>query len=206
MLEPWGAPPEVISQAGDALLACYAEPHRRYHTLEHLGEVLAMVGDLVDLAREPAAVELAAWFHDVIYDPRAAPGVNEDASARSAAEVLSAVGVSEAVIAHVRRLISITASHSVERGDIDAAVLSDADLWILGAPRTRYGRYVQDVRAEYGWLTDAAWVEGRSAVVAGFLDRPRLFATDRAHFALTAGARGNMAWELSTLLGPDAEA
>lgn len=206
MLEPWGAPPEVIARAGDAVLACYAEPHRRYHTLEHLAEVLAMVGDLVDLAREPAAVELAAWFHDAIYDPRAGPGVNEDASAHSAAEVLSEVGVPEAVIAHIRRLIAITATHSVERDDIDAAVLSDADLWILAAPRSRYGRYARDVRAEYGWLGDEMWVKGRSAVLAGFIDRKRLFATDRAHVALTAGARGNMTWELATLLGPDPEA
>ncbi|GAC1312869.1 MAG: hypothetical protein NVSMB12_03710 [Acidimicrobiales bacterium] len=206
MLEPWGAPAEQVARAGDQLLACYREPHRRYHTPEHLGEVLAMLGDLVDLAREPAAVELAAWFHDAVYEPRAGPGVNEAASGEKAEAVLSALGVPATVTDDARRLIAMTATHGVEPDDIDAAVLSDADLWILAAPRARYVRYARDVRAEYGWLTDAAWVQGRSAVLAGFLDRPRLFATDRADAALAPGARANMTWELAALVGPDPEA
>ena len=206
MLDPWGAPPHAVAAAGEQVIAAYAEPHRRYHSVEHLTEVLVMLGDLVDLAREPAAVELAAWFHDVIYDPRAASGANEAASAGVADAVLVPLGVPADVVARVQRLIAITTTHSVDAADPDAAVLADADLWILAAPRSRYARYVHDVRAEYGWLDDAEWATGRSAVLAVFLDRPRLYSTDRAHAALGPGARANLGWELATLLGPQAQA
>jgi predicted metal-dependent HD superfamily phosphohydrolase len=200
MLTPWGAPAAAIESTGTRVLGCYAEPHRRYHTPEHLGEVLGMLGDLVDLAPDPVPVELAAWFHDVVYDPRAEPGANENASAESATYELGGLGVAGPVVASVRRLVVMTAWHQVDPGDVDGAVLADADLWILASPRSRYARYASDIRAEYGWLDDEQWSAGRSAVLAGFLDRPRIFATARAHDALDVGARANLGWELATLL------
>ena len=54
----------------DALLARYSEPHRRYHTLQHLAECFAAFDEIADLAQHPADVELALWFHDAIYDTR----------------------------------------------------------------------------------------------------------------------------------------
>jgi len=206
MLEPWGATGDDIAAAGHRILAYYAEPQRRYHTVEHLAEVLVMLGDLVDLATDPVAVELAAWFHDAVYDVAAGPGVNEAASAELAAVVLGPLRVAPPVLDATRRLIMTTAEHRPGPEDIDAGVLTDADLWILGAPRDRYRRYVEAVRQEYGWLDDAAWRAGRSAVVIGYLDRPRIYLTDRAHIAFDASARRNLASELAALGGGEAKA
>lgn len=206
MLEPWGAGGEEIAAAGHRILAAYAEPQRRYHTVEHLSEVLVMLGDLVDLATDPVAVELAAWFHDTVYDVAAGPGINEADSAELAVAVLAPLGVAPPVIDATRRLIMTTVEHTPGRGDVDAQVLSDADLWVLGAPRDRYRRYVEDIRKEYAWLDDAAWREGRSAVLAGFLDRVRIYLTDRAHAAFDASARRNLAGELAALGGGESKA
>ena len=173
--------------------ARYAEPHRRYHTTEHLDEVLAAVHELGDLADDLRAVELAALFHDAVYDPAAAPGANERASADLAAAL---TGDDEVV-----RLVLLTAGHEVEAGDRNGAVLVDADLSILGAPADRYERYVGDVRAEYAHVDDDAWRAGRSAVLRGFLDRPRLFVTDPYHDRLDAAAQRNLAGELAALGG-----
>ena len=52
-----------------ALVAAWSEPHRRYHDLAHLAAVLGLVGTLADSAADPDAVRLAAWYHDVVYDP-----------------------------------------------------------------------------------------------------------------------------------------
>ena len=54
----------------DALVARYSEPHRRYHTLQHLAECFAAFDEIAHLAEHPADVELALWFHDAIYDTR----------------------------------------------------------------------------------------------------------------------------------------
>jgi predicted metal-dependent HD superfamily phosphohydrolase len=182
-----------------ALVARYSEPHRRYHTVEHLGEVLAWVDELVDLADDPVVVELAAWYHDAIYDAAAPAGESERRSAELAVEELTGLGVDAGLIDEVRRLVLLTAGHEVGAGDLNGAVLADADLAILGADAHRYSRYAADVRAEYAHVPDDVWVTGRGAVLAGFADRSRLYVTDRAHQRLDAAARRNLAWERSTL-------
>lgn len=182
--------------------ARYAEPHRRYHTVEHLDEVLAAVADLADLADDPRAVELAAVFHDAVYDAAAAPGVNEQASAELAVEVLG----DDPAVREVVRLVLLTITHEVEPGDRNGAVLSDADLSILGSSPERYDRYAADVRAEYAHVDDESWRAGRSGVLRRFLARPRLYLNDRVHDRLDAAARSNLARELAALGGGASQA
>ena len=186
-------------ERGAALLRRYSEPHRRYHTVEHLLEVLGWVDELADLADDVAAVELAAWYHDAVYDPAAPAEESERASAELAAAELATAGVDPELVREVERLVLLTTGHDVAAGDTDGAVLADADLAILGAPADRYVRYTADVRAEYGHVADDAWRAGRAAVLRRFLDRPRLYVTDRAHAALDAAARRNLAAELARL-------
>jgi predicted metal-dependent HD superfamily phosphohydrolase len=155
--------------------------------------VLAAVHELADLADDPHPVVMAALFHDAVYDPRAAPGENE----RASAELARSVYGDEEVV----RLVLLTAGHEAEPGDRNGAVLIDADLWILGAPPARYERYAADVRAEYAHVDDDAWREGRSALLRRFLDRPRLYVTDRFHQRLDATARRNLTGELAALGG-----
>lgn len=52
----------------DRLLAAWSEPHRHYHTLQHLGECLANFRTLAHLPEHPLEVRLALWFHDAIYE------------------------------------------------------------------------------------------------------------------------------------------
>lgn len=184
------------SAAGDAafadLAARYGEAHRRYHTLEHIGEVL----DAADRLGASDAVLLAAWFHDAIYDPRVEG--NEAASARLARDVLSGLGVDGKTVGEVARLVELTAGHAVDAGDHSGAVLADADLTILGASPSRYDRYAADVRVEYGWLADDVWRTGRSRVLGGFLARDSIYLVDVDR---EAPARLNLERELAVLSG-----
>jgi predicted metal-dependent HD superfamily phosphohydrolase len=198
VLSPW-VPPGDSADAGATLLARYAEPQRRYHTAAHLE---AMIDALfLDLADDPAAVELAAFFHDAVYDPRAPAGENERASAALAATSLSSLGVPAAVVRRVRRLVLTTADHVAAGNDADAAVLNDADLAVLGGQLGEYAGYVAAVRAEYGWLNREEWRSGRALVLEALLARPWLYATARGRARWEAVARANMGAELGALRG-----
>ena len=179
----------------DELTARYREPHRRYHTLEHIGEVVAVLARLGG----GDAVDLAAWFHDAVYDPRAGAGESEQASALLATERLDALGAPRGLVSEVARLVDMTAGHEPTPDDHDGRALADADLAILGAAPARYERYRRDVRAEYAHVPDDAWRHGRADVLARFLTRPRIFHDDVLHAELDARARTNLSDELHSL-------
>ncbi|MEY2456078.1 MAG: hypothetical protein QOK06_1172 [Acidimicrobiaceae bacterium] len=194
-LTRWGASPEAAAAVADGLVARYREPHRSYHTLEHIGEVLAVL-ERLDAQQD---VVLAAWFHDAVYDPRAAGGASERASAELASDQLARLGAPAELVDEVARLVELTAGHTAGPDDHAGQVLADADLSILGAPAERYQRYQAAVRAEYAHVPDDAWRTGRAAVLGGFLERSRLFHDERLHVELDARARGNLERELRSL-------
>ncbi len=56
----------------EELIRHYCEPHRAYHTLQHLKECLQVRRFVNAACQAPAEIDLALWFHDAIYDPFAA--------------------------------------------------------------------------------------------------------------------------------------
>src|SRR5262245_10907424 len=84
LLANWSVTPADAYPVLDRLVSAYSEPHRYYHTLEHLAEMFKVAGKLADAATDPAAVQLAIWFHDAVYDSRATD--NEERSAALADE------------------------------------------------------------------------------------------------------------------------
>ena len=181
----------------DALLEAYGDTARGYHDLRHLTEVLERLEELASNGEpfDALPVQLAAWFHDGVYDGR--PGA-EERSARWASEALAGV-VDQGVAAEVERLVLLTADHQVGEGDLNGAALCDADLAILAAPRVRYAAYAADVRREYGHLTDGEFAEGRADVLRGLVGRRALFATTYGRDQWEAAARVNIAEELLAL-------
>jgi predicted metal-dependent HD superfamily phosphohydrolase len=59
----------------------------------------------------------------------------------------------------------------------DAAVLCDADLAILGAEPERFDHYDRQIREEYAWVPEPVYRQKRGEVLAGFLERPRIYRT-----------------------------
>lgn len=183
-----------VAQAGAELLGRYAEPHRRYHDLTHLDEVLRHVDELAHHATDPDAVRLAAWYHDAVYEPAATD--NEERSAQLASHALSSLQVDPTTVREVGRLVRLTATHAPEPGDDNGAVLCDADLAVLAEGPERYDAYVDAVRAEYGHVNDAAFARGRAEVLRGLLALDPMFHTADARSAWEPAARRNLAAEL----------
>jgi predicted metal-dependent HD superfamily phosphohydrolase len=178
-----------------AVVDAWSRPHRRYHDLAHLAAVLGLVGELADAAADPDAVRLAAWYHDVVYEPERSD--NEQVSAERARAGLRGL-VPDERLDEVVRLVLLTAGHDPAPGDRNGAVLCDADLAVLATPPEAYAAYASAVRAEYGHLDDAAFTAGRIAVLEHLLALPSLFRTEVAQ-AWTATARANLTAELTLL-------
>jgi len=178
------------------LAARYTEAHRHYHTLQHLDECLANLGELRAAARRPEEVEIALWFHDAIYDVHRRD--SEERSAQWARESILAAGLPESTAGRVHALIMAT-RHEAQPHDADACVLVDVDLWILGAGTARFDEYDAQVRAEYRWVPDLLFRPGRAKVLRGFLARPRIYLTELFHARHEAAARTNLMRSLALL-------
>ena len=190
----------TASGAFDALVSRYREPHRQYHGVAHVRRVLADVNELMRavVVSDPAAVRLAAWYHDAIYAPRSS--TNEQDSADLADRELAEVGISDDRRREVARLILLTAGHVALDPAVDpaGAVLLDADLAVLSAEPAVYDAYVNGVRSEYQHVDDAAWRSGRAGVLHRFLDAARIYSTATMS-AREPRARANLTAELATL-------
>ena len=181
---------EVPRGLFNQLVAAYSERHRHYHTLQHLRECLGHFEAASSLARRPAEVEIALWFHDAAYDPKARD--NEERSADWAARSLLAADCDAAVAERVRALVLATDGHAAS-DDPDTQLLLDVDLSILGAAPARFAEYERQVRAEYAHVPEAEFRTRRAQVLGSFLKRPRIYLTDAFHDALEQRARQNIA-------------
>jgi predicted metal-dependent HD superfamily phosphohydrolase len=182
---------------GAELVARYGEPHRRYHTRDHLAAVLDLVDEWAGAAADPDAVRLAAWFHDAVYDPER--GDNEQRSARLARRMLADTDLAMERVEEVARLVLLTRTHAPEAGDANGQVLCDADLAILGSEPSGYAAYAAAVREEYGFVPEDLFASGRAEVLSELLKLPSLYSTPMARDRFEAGARRNLETELTLL-------
>lgn len=176
------------------LLARWSESHRKHHTVAHLHEVLDAIGELADEGIEfgREAVELAAWFHDAVYEIGADD--NEERSAALAREMLAESPVRDEVI----RLVLATKTHKVDDGDVNGAVLSDADLSVLGSDQDRYRAYASAVREEYAAIPDEVFKPARAQILSSLLDG-RIFHTEAGRARWEQQARRNVSDEIAAL-------
>jgi predicted metal-dependent HD superfamily phosphohydrolase len=177
--------PRVLAE----LLGRYSEPHRAYHNVEHLKDCFRRFDEVHGLARYPAEVLLALWFHDAIYDTRASD--NEEESARWAREVVVSSGGSPTSASRINDLILATRHDSSSiRGD--AALVADIDLTILGAPPERFQVYDRQIRQEYAWVPEPDFREARLQILEGFLVRPAIYLTGPFRRKYETQARQNL--------------
>ncbi len=179
------------------LEARYNQPHRRYHTAQHIRQVLEAITVLDPDSSDQLELELAAWFHDAIYAPGRSD--NEERSAFFAKDTLELVGASPTVGAEVARLVLLTAHHNPEPDDRAGSVLCDADLSILGSTPDDYASYAAAIRDEYSLIPAAAFGSGRAKILRQFLARPTLFQTAIGQELWENTARSNIQQELLEL-------
>lgn len=194
---------EVNGGLMNQLLAAYSERHRHYHTLQHLRECLALFEAASPVATRPAEVELALWFHDAVYDPRASD--NEARSADWVDAAVRAAGCDPAIAGRVAALVQATAHDTppaVTGPDVD--LLLDIDLAILGSAPARFDESSRQIRAEYAHVPEETYRVRRSAFLQSLLARPALYRTEVFRVPLEEAARANLQRALDTLSAPAA--
>ncbi|MEM7011611.1 MAG: hypothetical protein AAF585_09025 [Verrucomicrobiota bacterium] len=169
--------------------------HRAYHNLQHIADCLAELDD-VETPAGADAIELAIWYHDVVYDTHAID--NEVQSADWADRDLMQFDQSEETRSTVRRLILAT-QHTETSEEDDEALLISIDLSTLGKSRERYIDYATAIRREYAWVPEADFAIGRAKVLQSFLDRDTIFPHPQFKNRYEAQARANLNWELDEL-------
>ena len=180
-------------------------PGRQYHNQTHLADVLAKLDwareklfDSAELAYlQPAdrsrmfdRIELALFYHDVIYNARAK---DNEAQSRDLFLVhAEQQQLPQADRDAIARLIDMTANHTTAK-EMDECIMADCDLAILGAERKAFEAYDRQIMQEYSHVPAAIARPRRAAVMKKFLDAPRLFKTDLFHQEFDARARANLA-------------
>jgi predicted metal-dependent HD superfamily phosphohydrolase len=104
-------------------------------------------------------------------------------------------------MAVIDRLIRLTAGHDADVEEPLEAAFQDADMWILSAPQERFDDYCAQVREEFAHVPDAAYRQGRAAVLEPFLHRDSIYHTSHALHAWERPARINLGRELTRVHG-----
>ena len=200
-------PKDVQSRWFERIRVRYEEKHRAYHTLEHLTEMFGYFSEHEAKLANPELVAMAIFFHDIVYDPRAAPPANENDSAREferfALEVQSASArhlLDSRSVVQVSQWISQTATHACDPKDSsDCRLFMDMDMAILGQSRRRYRRYTAQVQHEFSHIPVALYAAARSTFLVQLATQASIFATDAFRRKYEAQARSNIAFEIKQL-------
>jgi predicted metal-dependent HD superfamily phosphohydrolase len=180
----------------ERLTDAYAAPQRYYHNQQHIAECLQEFDQVRHLAQQSSRLEMAIWFHDAVYDPRAPD--NEEQSAALAKQCLLAAGTSDPLAKTVVQLVMATKHHDVNAG-ADARLMVDIDLSILGRDEARFFEYEEQSRKEYAWVSETVFAPKRAEILEGFLSRDPIYATDWFRNKYEGQARKNLAASIGCL-------
>lgn len=185
-----------------ALIAvAYAEPHRHYHTLDHIRALLALRAAHAAAFAEPDVADLAILLHDIVYDPMRQD--NEAASAAWARAHLAQLGFSAATVETVSYFIELSRHDADGAAGIDPssdlALFLDLDLSVLAAEPPVYREYALAIRREYAVYPDVLYRPGRARVLDRFLERSAIYQSERLRADWEQRARLNIETELRGL-------
>lgn len=167
------------SKEGRRLVRSWSRWPRSYHDTTHLWACLrhwqAVRDQQPGALHNPHAVALALWCHDAVYWLWSKH--NEERSADWASRFLLSQGLPATLARTVHQHI-LDPRHTPGPLTGDAQWVVDIDLTILGQSDAVYRLFERNVRREYFFVRWPRYVAGRSAVLQGFLDRPRIYGTD----------------------------
>lgn len=173
-------------QLGRGVIHMYNEPHRVYHTTQHVLKVL----EVLDLFEDVDYTTLfAAWYHDCVYFPLSGKGDNERASVVKA-EFYIGRYLGQADNSDIRDMILATIDHT--GGTAQSDMLIDADLAGFAAPWDEFVEINKRIRQEFSMIVDDTFYPERRKILQEFFDRDTLYRTDLGKDMFEERARNNL--------------
>lgn len=170
LLDGVSSEPRVIFQD---LKRRYSEPHRHYHTKDHVSHCLQELDRVAHLAGDLDAVEMAIWFHDAIHHPLAKD--NELQSAEFFIRVADKQ-INPALVSKVYDLILVTTHESVPVSP-DERLMIDVDLSSFGLDWRTFDADSQALRKESYERPDDEFYTAQLCFDRSLLERPTFFST-----------------------------
>lgn len=180
----------------EKLVIAYREKQRAYHTLVHIDACLRHLDTVTEQTDNPHEIEMALWFHDAVYNPFSS--TNEQDSADWAEKFLKGNGIAGDSVERIYALIMITQNHSNTK-EIDAGLMLDIDLSILGASPEIYDQFEKDVRKEYKRVPWFIFKKKRKEILQSFLANDRIYNHSYFFEMLEAQARENLSRAIASL-------
>lgn len=180
---------EWLSHTYDTIIKTYNGDKRFYHTMIHIEYMLTNLdkyfSNLLDETQR-AKVELAIWFHDIIYDVTYTSGVNELLSGKKFEEFAIDALILEDVVNEISGMIMYT-THTKVPETLEQKITCDLDL--LGLNGIEYWTNREKVLAEFTQeYTDEEFLEGRLNFLDWMLKKETIFHTGffQKHFEESA--------------------
>ena len=196
-------PPKMQASLWREISTAHSEPHRYYHTLQHLERLMTHFKAVEDKIKEPEVVLFSIFYHDIVYSVTD-PAENEKASAEIAVKRLSEIGLAEEPLQKIKSLILATKHHGAPSSPValDWEYFMDFDLEILGASPETYETYAKNIRLEYSIYSDEEYRKGRTVGLQKLLDLgANLYRTEEFNTRYLSQAQENIKKELTAISG-----
>ena len=190
----------------DSLVHHYIHPERHYHNLEHIQYCMTKLEEVCGLVEKFRNLELAIFFHDVIYGCWTEFSQNEEYSARFAKFFITELmGLPSEIANDVCSLIKDTTYHFNNRpkelGNLthDGEYMMDIDIASLGDNWEVFNRNMDNIAKEFSWVDPKLYKIERIKILKHFLDRDPLYKTNYFRSKYEVRAKLNLVQAIAKL-------
>lgn len=194
-------PSSAVDEVFKIIFDHYNEPHRHYHSLNHLHYCLSVFArpQIAELAPNPIRVQLSLIGHDLVYQPDSS--FNEPKSSQMSFGLYrSRLGLSTILVRSIQKDIEATV-HLRVFDDPNTKLVLDIDLASLAELPGKFDHLGQLIRQEYGQVPEEQYRFSRIEILERFLNRERIYQTDYFHLFFEAQTRANLSRAIAQLRG-----
>jgi len=176
----------------------YSSESRHYHNLTHINNLLKYSKDFDLELKDRIILELAIWFHDVVYDPKSK--TNEYDSVLYLNKFLLEsfnFDINKFKFRNDVSNIVLSTKHNNSASSELEKIMCDIDLREFA--EDWYMENSFKIKKEFSFLSDKEWREGRINFIKEFLNRKRIYQTDVYYNKYEKNALNNLNAELNYL-------